>query len=282
MSLGVKTTKIVTQIFIYAVLIAGAFVLMIPFFWMISTSLKDEGNVWLFPPQWIPNPFVWENYKTAFTMWPFGLYLLNSAKLVVINLIGVLSSCSLVAFSFSRLKWPGREFFFLILISTMMIPGQVTMIPIFVLFRMFGWIDTFYPLTVPSFFGSPFYIFLLRQFFLTIPKELEDAAKIDGCSTFQIFSRVIVPLAKPALGTVSIFTFMGVWNDFMGPLIYLNSESKRTAALALGFFRSAWYGGTHTAVLMASATIVMLPCLLLFFFAQRYYIQGIVITGLKG
>jgi ABC-type glycerol-3-phosphate transport system permease component len=282
MHLGVRAKTIITRVIIYTVIIVGAFVLMIPFFWMLSTSLKDEGAVWLFPPRWIPKPIVWENYKTAFTMWPFGLYLLNSVKLVVINITGILFSCSMVAFSFSRLRWPGRDFFFLLLISTMMIPGQVTMIPIFVLFRYFGWIDTFYPLTVPSFFGSPFFIFLLRQFFLTIPREMEEAAKIDGCSTFQIFSRILLPLSKPALGTVAIFTFMGVWNDFMGPLIYINSESRRTATLALGFFRSAWYGGTHTAVLMASSMIVMLPCLLLFFFAQRYYIQGIVITGLKG
>jgi len=196
-------------------------------------------------------------------------------------MVGTLLSSSIVAYGFARLRARGRDVLFMILLSTMMIPPQVTMIPVFALFKLLNWTDTFKPLIIPNFFGGAFFIFLLRQFYMTIPIELDDAAKIDGCSYLSIFSRIILPLTKPALATVAIFSFMWSWNDFMDPLIYLNSRDKLTLTLALNRF-TGMYGMTAWNLLMAASLVVALPCFVLFFFAQRYFIQGIVVTGLKG
>ncbi len=196
-------------------------------------------------------------------------------------MVGTLLSSSIVAYGFARLRARGRDVLFMILLSTMMIPPQVTMIPVFALFKLLNWTDTFKPLIIPNFFGGAFFIFLLRQFYMTIPIELDDAAKIDGCSYLGIFSRIILPLTKPALATVAIFSFMWSWNDFMDPLIYLNSRDKLTLTLALNRF-TGMYGMTAWNLLMAASLVVALPCFVLFFFAQRYFIQGIVVTGLKG
>lgn len=268
------------RFFVYFLLLVGAIVFMIPFAWMLSSSLKELPQIFVFPPKWIPNPVRLDNYAEALKRMNFLVALKNTLTITVLCLIGQVSSASLVAYGFARIRFPGRDFLFALVLSTMMLPSQVTMIPMFILFRSLGWVDTFKPLIVPSFFGGgAFFIFLLRQFFLTIPKDLEDAARIDGCGRFRIFLQIILPLAKPALITVSIFSFMSHWNDFMGPLIYLNSEHKRTLAIALQSFQ-----GQYTAdwnLLMAASVVVLIPVLVIFFTLQRYFVEGIVLTGLK-
>lgn len=278
---GYKTQKSLATVGAYALLISGVFVVMIPFLWMLSTSLKSLEDVWMLPPQWIPNPVRWDNYSKAFQVMPFFRYTLNTLLITVTCIVGTLFSASLVAYGFSRLKFPGRDALFFVLLATMMIPGQVTLIPTFILFKYLGWIDTFYPLTVPCFFGGgAFAVFLLRQFFMNLPVELDEAAKLDGCGPLTIYWRILLPLTKPALGSLAIFVFMGTWNDFMGPLIYLNSMSKRTIALGLNAFLGQ-YGGDWQ-LMMAAAVIFLLPCLVLFFMAQKAFIQGIVVSGSKG
>ncbi len=273
-----ETVKIIS---IYALLIGGAFLVMIPFFWVVSTAFKRPGQVLKFPPVWIPSPIMWSNFPKALTILPFGLYFKNTCIITFSTIIGQLLSASLVAYGFARLRFPGRDIIFLVALSTMMVPPQVTMIPQFILFRIIGWLDTFKPLIVPAFFGgSPFFIFLLRQFFMTIHPELDDAAKIDGCGFFGIYWRIMLPLAKPVLATVGIFSFLWTWNDFLGPLIYLNSMNKRTLSLGLNVF--AGYYSTYWNLLMAASLVVLSPCLIIFFFAQKYFVQGVVITGVKG
>jgi len=248
---------------------------------MLSTSLKDPGNIYLDPPQWIPDPIVWGNYSDIFVQWPFAVYLRNTVLITVLNIVGVVLSSSLVAYSFARLRWKYRDVFFVVCLATMMLPSQVTLVPTFLIYVKLGWLDSFYPLIVPAFFAQPFNVFLLRQFFKTIPKSLEEAARIDGCGYFRSFRTIIMPLAKPAILTVGLFTFIGVWNDFMGPLIYISSEEKRTLALALSYFSQTFFAGVHTHHLMAASLIVMLPCIIAFVFFQRYFIQGMVFSGLK-
>ncbi|OQA84494.1 MAG: L-arabinose transport system permease protein AraQ [bacterium ADurb.Bin236] len=204
----------------------------------------------------------------------------NSLYLVVLNVLGQLFACSLVAYAFARLRFYGRDILFGILLATMMLPSQVTMIPVFLIFKSFGWYDTLKPLWVGSFFGSAFNIFLLRQFFMTIPQDLEDAAKIDGCSFFGTYWRILLPLVRPALATVAIFTFMGTWNEFMGPLIYIGSQSLTPLSLGLFMFRSE-HGG-EWGMMMAASTLMTLPVVVIFFFAQRYFIQGVTLTGMGG
>jgi len=276
-----RTRRSVGDLIVYAILILICIAMAIPFFWMISTSLKEKGAVFTFPPQWIPDPIVWHNFPEALTMFPFQIYFKNTILLTLSCILGTLLSSSLVAYSFARLRFPGRNFLFLLLLSTIMLPYQVTMIPTYILFRYLGWIDTFKPLIVPAYFGGAFNIFLLRQFFLTIPLELDDAARIDGCSSFDVYWRINLPLAKPALLTVSIFAFMFHWNDLMGPLIYINSGSKWTLSLGLVGFRNRYFVPDWN-LLMAASLATILPCLIVFFFAQKYFIQGIATTGLKG
>jgi multiple sugar transport system permease protein/sn-glycerol 3-phosphate transport system permease protein len=275
-------TRLINQVIAYLILGGGAIVIMIPFFWMISTSLKKQWDVYQFPPVWIPDPPQWQNYSQALSVYPFHLYVLNTLRIVVFTCLGTVLSCSLAAYGFSRLRAPGRDLFFVILLGTMMLPYTVTMIPVFMVFNSLKWVDTFKPLIVPAFFGNIFYIFLLRQFFLTIPRELEDAARIDGCNTLMIYWWVILPLSLPALATVTIFQFMDSWNDFLGPLIYLSDESHRTVALALAYFMGSARIGPQMHLMMAVAFVALIPPLLLFFFAQRLFIQGIVFTGVKG
>ncbi|MGQ9632244.1 MAG: carbohydrate ABC transporter permease [bacterium] len=266
------------------IIIPGAIFTLIPFAWMVSSSLKDLGSVYIFPPRWIPRPILWSNYIKVWSAAPFLRFFMNTAIITSGTIVGSVLSCSIVAYGFARLRAPGRNIIFIIVLSTMMLPFQVTMIPLYIIFNSLKWINTFRPLVVPSFFGSPFFIFLLRQFFMTIPLEMDDSAKIDGCGIFGIYWRIILPLAKPALATVAIFNFMWTWNDFMGPLIYLQSTDKFTLALGLNFFRTAGsaYGTTEWNLLMAASIITLVPCIVLFFFAQRYFIQGVVITGVKG
>ncbi len=278
--LGLKRRQRASKIMTHMVLIAMGFFFVAPFIWMVSTSLKPDQQVFRFPPEWIPRPAMWSNYAKAITMIPFLQYLMNTLTICVFSLIGNLLSSAVVAYGFSRIKWWGRDILFLVMLSTLMLPYQTTMIPLYIIFRKLGWIGTFYPLIVPAFFGSAFSIFLLRQFFLTIPFELSDAALIDGCNELQTFLKIMLPLAKPALATVGLFTFLGTWNDFMGPLIYLTDESTYTLALGLQQFQGRY--DTPWALVMGVASIMVIPVVVLFFFTQRTFIQGITLTGIKG
>jgi len=271
--------KVINRIIIQIIVILGAIVFIFPFLWLVSTSLKPDEQIFALPPKLIPNPVQWENYTRMFKYFPFSRFFGNSVYITFMTLVGVLFSCPLVAFSFAKLRWPGRDLLFLVLLSTMMLPPQVTMVPVYLLFRELGWIDTFRPLWVPAWFGSAFYIFLLRQFFLTIPRELEEAARIDGCSFPRMYAQIMLPLIKPALATTAIFTFMGAWNDFMGPLIYINSTEKFPLSLGLRLFQTQF--GGEWAMMMAASVIMVLPLIIMFIAFQRYFIQGIVLTGLK-
>jgi multiple sugar transport system permease protein len=263
------------------VLILVGILFMLPFYWMISTSLKPDAQLAVFPPVWLPHPLVWSNYYDAVTEQPFFLYLQNTLIICAATVTGVVLSSSLCAYGFSRVPWRGRNVVFVLMLSTLMLPYQVTMIPLFIIFsKVFHWINTFLPLTVPAFFGDAFSIFLLRQFFMGIPRELTDAAVIDGANDWHIFTRVILPLAKPALAAVALFNFTGTWNDFLNPLIYLNDSSKFTLTLGLYSFL-----GDHSSqwqLLDASAALITIPPLVLFFFAQKTFIQGIALSGIKG
>lgn len=302
--------RVLRGVTIYTLLVVFAVVFAAPFAWMISTSLKPDAELMKSPPVWIPSEAQWSNYPKAF-MWgyeppvpvnasfresmavagkaisggraveiPFVRYTLNTIWITAWTIFGTLLSCSLVAYGFARLRWPGRDAFFFLLLSTMMLPYLVTLIPVLMLFRRLGWVGTTLPLIVPAFFAAPFYVFLLRQFFMGIPMDLSEAARIDGCTELGIYRRVILPLAKPALAIVGLFTFVAVWNDFLGPLVYLSSEKQYTLSLGLQMFLSQ-----HSAEwqkLMAASAIMISPVIVLFFFAQRTFIEGISLTGLKG
>ena len=265
------------------VLLVCSAVMVIPFIWLLSTSLKIRGTEFTFPPVWIPRPAVWGNYYKAFfdSGLPFPRFLLNTTIITVGSMVGTLFSASLAGFGFARMRFPGRDKLFVLVLATLMLPEIVTQIPSYLLFRVFGWIDTFLPLIVPSFLGGgAFNIFLFRQFFMSIPYELDEAARIDGASTRQIYQRVILPLSKPVLSTVAIFTFLSSWNSFLGPLIYLNSLDNMTLAVGLRAFQGL--RGTEWNLMMAAAALMMVPVLVVFFLAQRYFVEGIVTTGFGG
>jgi multiple sugar transport system permease protein len=264
----------------YGLAIAVAGLFLLPLFWMISSSLKPDYQVLESPPRWLPDPVRWANYPEALTYVPFGRYALNTLFIAVMTIIGHALSCTLVAYAFARLRAPGKDALFVILLATMMLPYPVTMVPIYVGFNWLGWVNSFKPLIVPAFFGSAFYIFLLRQFFLTLPPELEDAARVDGASTLQILWYIILPISRPAIATVAIFTFQASWNDFLAPLIYLHDQSKYTISLGLNFFRSSY--DVRWGYLMAASLVTMLPVIVIFFLAQKQFIKGITVTGLKG
>ncbi len=261
------------------ILVITAAIFLIPLVWMLSSSLKPDYQIFAQPPVLIPSPPRWENYTEALNYVPFGRYALNSLALSVITIIGHLFSCTLVAYGFARLRAPGRNGLFVVVLATMMLPYPVTMVPLYMLFNALGWVNSILPLTVPAFFGNPFYIFLLRQFFMTLPPELEDAARIDGANTAQIIWYIVLPISRPALATVAIFTFQGTWNDFLGPLIYLQNQQLYTVTLGLNFFRSTY--DVKWAWLMAASLVTMLPLLVVFFLAQRLFIRGISLTGVK-
>jgi ABC-type glycerol-3-phosphate transport system permease component len=272
----------VGAILIYLILIPGAILFLLPFLWMLSTSLKVPKQIFAYPPIWIPNPIRWQNFPEAWVQHlNFTLFLRNSIIITVGNIIGNLVSCSLAAFAFARLRARGRNVLFILVLATMMVPMWVTLIPQYVLFSMLRWTNTFLPLMVPPWFGWPLFIFLLRQFFMTIPRDLDDAARIDGASSFGILWRVILPLSKPALATVIVFAFIGNWNNFMGPLVYLRDQDLYTLALGLQRFQGM-YGNVEYHYMMAVAVVMVTPIILLFFFAQQYFVRGIVMTGIKG
>jgi arabinooligosaccharide transport system permease protein len=261
-------------------LLAGALLTLAPFAWMVSTSLKTSAEVFQVPLVVWPARPLWSNYLRAVTVVPFGRGLLNTLFLVLPPLAVGLFLSALAAYAFARLRFPGREPLFAIVLGSMMIPGVVTMVPLFLLFRTLGWLDTYRPLMVPGCFGGAYGIFLLRQFFRTLPLELEEAARLDGCNPFQTFTTVILPLAKPGLATLAVFGFMGGWNDFMGPLIYLNSPERFPLQLVLAEFQSLYY--TDWTLVMAASVLAGLPVLLLFLACQRYFVEGIALTGIKG
>jgi ABC-type glycerol-3-phosphate transport system permease component len=272
----------VKRALIYIVLVAGCIVVLTPFAWTLSTALKAPDDIYQFPPKWIPDPVMWSNFPEALTAYPFGLWFRNTLFIVLVSTFGIVLSCSLVAFAFARLRWPGRDILFLLLLATMMLPGQVTMIPTFILFRQLGWVNTPLPLVVPPFFArNAFYVFLMRQFFMTIPMELDDAAKIDGAGFFEIYWRIMLPMAKPALAITAIMFSQFKWKEYMAPLIYLHDSQKFTLALGLRAFEGMGGYGTDWNYMMAANLVFMLPLIITFYFAQRYFIQGVVFTGIK-
>jgi ABC-type glycerol-3-phosphate transport system permease component len=267
--------------FVYVALAAGGVVILAPFIWMLSTAVKVPGTEFIYPPQLFTRPLRWNNFIDGWTALPFTRWFFNTSVITLLSVTGAVVSSSLVAYGFARLEFPGRTVLFVILLSTMMLPFHVRLIPMFITFRFLGWIDTYLPLIVPFFFGGvPFFIFLVRQFFLTIPLEMEDAAAIDGAGVFTSFLLIILPLSRPVLGVVGVFAFIRVWNDFLEPLIYLHSMDKMTLSLGLRFFQDQDF--TDWTSLMAVSIIVLVPSVALFFVAQKYYIHGVVTTGIKG
>ncbi|HLK58258.1 MAG TPA: carbohydrate ABC transporter permease [Chthonomonadaceae bacterium] len=269
-------------------LMAASVLFIFPLVWLIMTSLKPVEDTMKVPPVWIPKVFHFENYPQAFVYQsdqlgyiPFLVYARNTLVLAILTVSGAVASNALVAYAFARMRWKGRDFLFAATLATMMVPFPVLMVPTYALFKALHWTDTFRPLWVPAWFGNAFSIFLLRQFFRTIPFELSEAARIDGCSEWGIFRHVILPLSKPALAVIALFTFMGTWNDFMGPLIYLTRQELFTLGLGLQAYQTQ-HGGTPWHLLMAATTMVIAPVLILFFFTQKQFIQGIAVTGLKG
>jgi len=276
-----RIVQIVAKVMEYVILSAIGMVLMVPFFWMVSTSFKPRGTEFLWPPQFIPDPPMPENYLTAWALLPFGIYLRNTLIITSLNMIGGITTSLMAAYAFSRLRFPYRDTLFTLCISTMMLPFVVTLVPSFVLFTYLGWVDTFLPLIVPNWLGaSSFFVFLGRQFFSTIPSELEDAARMDGASSFRIWSSIMVPLSKPVIAAMAVFSFQGNWNAFMAPLIYLQDQEKLTLAVGLASLRGIF--STEWNLLMAISTVFTIPMVILFFLAQRHFMRGIVTTGLAG
>lgn len=274
-----KSTPLALKVLLYILLVLGSVIMIFPFIWMVSTSLKTVGSISAMPPQLIPDPIDFSNYATAWTKVNFARYTLNSFIIVVFDMVGALLSCALVAFGLAMFNFRGRSFIFMVMLATMMIPGQVTMIPTYFIWKQFGALDTFYPLIVPSFLASAFGVFLLHQYIKSLPKELYESAVIDGCSPPGIFFRIYLPLCKPALAALGVFTFMGVWNNTLGPLIYLQSKELYTLPLGLLYLKSE---NVNQALLMAGAVITTLPVVIVYLIAQKQFVQGIASTGMKG
>lgn len=267
---------------VWVFLLGGSLIFIFPLLWTVSTALKTYQQAFAYPPVWVPRPAVWANFTEAWKTLPqpFHVFVLNTYTITVLAAAGTVLSCSLVAYGFARFRFRGRNALFLLLLSTMMLPGQVTMIPVFVFWSSLGLVDTIVPLVLPAWFAvSAFSVFLLRQFYMTIPADLDEAAMIDGCSYFGIWWRIIMPLSRPALITVAILSFLGGWNDFLGPLIYLNSVGKYTVSIALNMFQDLYY--VRMELMMAAALVHIVPVIVIFFAAQRYFIKGIAMTGLK-
>jgi multiple sugar transport system permease protein len=283
-SSGRSPDKTIMLVVVYGLLLVGVAVVMIPFLWMISTSLKDQSDLFVFPPEWIPNPIRWNNYPDAWNALPFDRFLLNTLFMTILAMIAEITSAAIVAYGFARYRFPGRDVLFVILLATMMLPGILTLIPKFIMWRELGRIDTFTPLTVGAWFAwGPSYIFLLRQFFLSIPREIEEAATIDGANVVQSFTQIMLPLVKPAILAIAVLSFQGNWNNFEGALIYLNTLEKYPMVLGLQFFGASlsreapqWH------LMMAMATMMAAPILVMFFLAQRYFIEGLTVGAVKG
>lgn len=264
----------------YAVLVVGALFFLTPFAWMLSTALKPDGQVFAIPPTWIPDPPMWSNFRRLVTEIPFLRYLGNTVFVTALSVVFYLSSSAVVAYGFAKIRWPGRETLFYLLLATMVLPPQVTLIPQFVLFQKLGWVGTFLPLVVPPLFGSAFAVFLLRQFYAAIPEDISDSARIDGASEWQIFARIVLPLSRPALATAALFIFIWTWTDFLNPLIYLTDD--RLYTLAIGLQQLSSTRAAAWPLLMGGSLLMSLPIIVLFFFAQKTFIEGVSTGGLKG
>ncbi len=279
-SVSLHAGRVLRTTLIYLALFSLAFLFMIPLFWMVSTSLKQRFEVFAYPPEIIPSNIQWGNFREIFTRVPLARYTLNTVVLVVANIVGQLFAVPLVAYAFARLRFPGRETLFFIVVATMMVPSQVTLIPLYSLYQKLGLTNTYWPLILPAFFGNPFFIFLMRQYIKTLPRDLDDAARIDGAGTWGILYRIILPLCIPPLTIVMVFQFLWTWNDFLEPLIYIGDTSKYTLQLGLSMFRGRFTVEWH--LLMAAALVSVVPQLVVYFFAQRRLIGGIASVGLKG
>jgi len=275
-----KISRVVGKVLTYAVLGAGAYVFALPFLWMLSTSIKPEAFAYAVPMIWIPKEITWNAYAYGWQTLPFANFFVNTAFITAVNMIGITLSSSLVAFAFARIRFKGRNTLFLILLSTMMLPAQVTLIPLYVVWSKIGAVNTFWPLIVPEWLTNAYNVFLLRQYMMTISPEMDDAARIDGAGWFRIYSQIIMPMSRAALGVVAIQAFSWNWNNFLGPLIYLNETKKFTVSIGMALFRSQQ--SAKMPETMAMSVVVLIPVLIMFFVAQRYFIQGIVITGVKG
>lgn len=277
---GRRTNFLTGKTITFVVLTLGSIVYLLPFIWLIRSSLMSSGQIFRMPLEWIPKPFRWQNYPQALTAMPFFRYLLNTLIVLFFVEAGTLLTAPMAAFAFSRLRWRGRDFLFFVILTSLMIPYAVTLIPTFILWKSLGFVNTYLPLTVPAWFGgSAYYIFMLRQFFAGLPIELDEAAYLDGATPWQVLWRIVVPLSKPALITVAVFTFLGVWGDLMGPIIYLNDAKKYTLAVGLTIFRGAY--STKWNLLMAASSVIMIPPILIYFIGQNYFQRGIVMTGMK-
>lgn len=266
----------------YAFLVVFGVTMMLPFLWMISTSLKETQAVYIFPPKWIPDPIVWVSYLKVWTVVPFARFYLNSILVALAVTVGQVFTSAFAAYAFSRLNFPGRDKLFFSYLATMMIPGSVTLVPVYILMVHFRWIDSYKALIIPAMF-SAYGTFMLRQFFMGIPRDLEDAARIDGCSLFGIFWKIILPLSKPILATLTTFTFMASWNNFMWPLLVTESVEKKTLPIGLAYFQEVYqYTQPDWALLMAGSLLVTIPVILVFVFNQRFFVEGIKLSGIKG
>jgi multiple sugar transport system permease protein len=274
-----STYRILGHVAYYALLVIIAIVMIGPFLWMISTAVKPKMEAYLYPPTILPSRLSLENVQAVMEIIPIFRYLANTAYLAIVGTLGQLAICAMAAYAFARLRFPGRDQIFFLFLGTMMIPGAVTMIPSFIIMKVFGWMDTYTALIVPG-LASAFGTFLLRQFFLTIPNELEDAARIDGAGRLRFFLTILLPLSVPPLVTLGIFNFLGRWNAFIWPLLIIRTQSKFTIQLGLAMFRSEWTQSTH--LMMTATTISVIPLMIVFVLAQKYFVQGVVLSGLKG
>lgn len=268
------------RVALYVAVVAGALLFTFPFLWMVKSSVTPAAEVLLNPPKLLPSEFIWANYQRPWTNLPFDWFYRNTAFVTMAGMIGVILSSSVVAFAFARMRWPGRDKLFMVMIATLMLPAPVTFIPTYVVFAKIGWINTFLPLLAPEWTGSPFIIFLMRQFMMTIPLEMDDAARIDGCGWIDLFWRIILPLSAPVVGVAAIYSFQYHWNAFERPLIYLNKFDLFTVPLGMAMLNQRY--GPDFGGLMAMATVSIIPVMIVFFLAQRYFIQGVVVSGVKG
>jgi ABC-type glycerol-3-phosphate transport system permease component len=278
--LGQRRLRFLHRLLVYAVLLILSVAFILPFLWMISTSLKPQDEVFSYPPSFFPKSFEWRNYVDGWRILPFTTFLRNSLIVTSANVVGNLISCTLVAYGFARLRARGKNFLFILMLATIMIPREVTIVPRFIFFSHLGLVNTFWPLILPAWFGYPFFIFLLRQFFMTIPRDLDDAARMDGASHFRILIDIIVPLSKPALATVAVFAFIGNWTNILDPLIYIRSTNLYTLPLGLNLFRGPSF--TQLNWLMAVSILTVIPVMVVFFFAQRVFVKGVTLTGMGG
>ncbi len=275
-----RARRVIGHALVYALMTALALLFMLPIFWMASTSLKLPREIFAWPPEWIPSTPQWDNYAEAFGKYPLARYMLNSTILVVANVIGGLISVPIIAYGFARFDFPFKHVLFLLMLSTMMVPGHIKLIPMFWLYQKLGLIDTYWPLILPAYFGNPFFVFLMTQFIRTIPRELDDAARIDGAGAWGILYRIIIPLCRPALTVVVVFTFVWVWNDFLEPIIFLRDWDSYPISVGLAFFQGRYSVEWH--LFMGATLVSIIPILVVYFFAQKHLIGGLASIGIKG